>query len=649
MGDQPILLPAKFPVRLGRRVGLVLAAIVITMLCAGGTSLFLVTQIHQINTTAVQEHTHALAIDDIYARFHRVVFEIQHMQASGRFNRLDHVRDLQRELAQSIQAFGALRRYQETAADQAWEKSRLDDLSRIEAELGSLSDQVAAPNGQGRRLSPAELEQLLSILNRGGQTTQELDRYHHDHVVRLSQKSEELVGLSVMLYLSFLAIGGLLVFLASLIFHRRIATPLVRMAGATMAIADGRLGDRVPVTSRDEVGQLSYSFNVMADRLQEREGQLRLTHGLLEQKVRETQALYQIGTDILSLHELDAVLRLVVAKARELLNIEVAAICLASPGRDEMEVRSTHGPDEAFLAREGALHLKVVCPAGQRDCPTKCPVMRPEYVRAHLTSHLRRGNDLIGALCVSSREGRRFTAEEVELLGNLATQAAIAIENARLYEGTRGLATNEERERLAREMHDGLAQSISLLHLKLKQSQVLVSSGDSPRVAQALGEMMTITGSAYDEVRQSIFGLRTMVSGSLGLVPKLTELLHDFSARNGILVEIEASDDLPSRLSVASEAQLVRIIQEALTNVRKHAKASRAWVRLRRQNCSMKVIIEDDGRGWDPAAVPAQKSQHVGLEIMRERAESIGGTLEIETAPGKGTRVTATVPVETAA
>jgi signal transduction histidine kinase len=158
--------------------------------------------------------------------------------------------------------------------------------------------------------------------------------------------------------------------------------------------------------------------------------------------------------------------------------------------------------------------------------------------------------------------------------------------------------------------------------------------------------MTAISAHAYEEVRQSIFGLRTMVSRGLGLIPTLTEYLHEFSAQNGIGVELEVADGRPIHLSPASEVQLIRIIQEALTNVRKHAGAAHAWVRLHRQDPWVQVIIEDDGRGFDPATLASPDRLHFGLQTMRERAEGLGGKLEIDTAPGRGTRIVATLPGE---
>jgi len=267
-------------------------------------------------------------------------------------------------------------------------------------------------------------------------------------------------------------------------------------------------------------------------------------------------------------------------------------------------------------------------------------VIQPEYARAHISAPLRLGDDQMGVIHVTTREDREFTPDEAEVLAGLATQAAIAIERARLSDEVRSLAAVEERERLARAMHDGLAQALGLLHLKLHDA--LSRSADQPAVAEALREMVRITERAYDEVRQSIFGLRTFVSRGLGLVPTLTEYLHEFSAHSGMAVELESGDGLLGSIPPASEVQAVRIIQEALTNVRKHAGADRARVRLEKDGAWLRVTVEDDGVGWKRQV--SRDRLHFGLQTMRERAEGVGGRLEIEAAPGQGTRVVATLP-----
>ncbi len=193
-------------------------------------------------------------------------------------------------------------------------------------------------------------------------------------------------------------------------------------------------------------------------------------------------------------------------------------------------------------------------------------------------------------------------------------------------------------------MHDGLAQTLAYLRLKILGIEGLLRPEEGWEALEALKEMRKMTEDAYEDVRQAIFGLRTIVSRTLGLIPTLTEYLHEFSEQSEIPVELQVAEEGAARFSPAVEIQLIRIIQEALANVRKHAAAKRAWVRFEVEASQLKVTIEDDGCGLDPEQGRDHRGLHFGIQTMRERAEGIGGSLEIETAPGKGTKVMVRLP-----
>lgn len=209
-------------------------------------------------------------------------------------------------------------------------------------------------------------------------------------------------------------------------------------------------------------------------------------------------------------------------------------------------------------------------------------------------------------------------------------------------EALKGLATLEERERLAQELHDSLAQDLALLRLKVIELGEASRPADRP-AATILAEMRRIVDGAYEDVRQAIFGLRTSVTRGLGFVPSLTEYLHDFSQARKIPVELKISGAADVRFSPQVEIQLIRIIHEALTNVFKHAQATRCEVRIEQDGGFSRVSIEDNGRGFRPAEV-MRDGFHFGLQTMRKRAEGVGGSLAIDTAVGRGTTVTVRLP-----
>jgi nitrate/nitrite-specific signal transduction histidine kinase len=478
---------------------------------------------------------------------------------------------------------------------------------------------------------------LMSAVHEVPHLTAQLIDLHRARIVTLHESSEHMIEAIVILFAAFTTIGATLVVVVRFAARRGIALPIHRLANAAQSIAEGRLETRVSVRHANEIGLLSHSFNVMAAGLQEHDRALHLAQVALQEKVRELQALYRIGTEISRLQTLDRILQLVVDRARELLRCDAAALCIAErEGGGNLVPIATSGPPDAFRLDSGD---SKAAEAGHA-CAEFGLFIRPEYARGYVASALRLGQAQLGTIQVGTREERTFTADESAVLSGLATQAAIAVERTRLLQDVHTLAVLEERERLAREMHDSLAQILGLLHLKLKDA--LEHTSDTQAVAAALGEMVKIADGGYEEVRQSIFGLRNFVSRGLGLVPTLTEYLHEFSAQAGIAVALEIADQPLRPVSPATEVQAVRIIQEALANVRKHAKADQARVRLKGDDAWIEVRIEDNGVGWDHEKLPG--TFHFGLQTMRERAESLGGRLEIDTASGRGTRVTATLP-----
>jgi len=227
----------------------------------------------------------------------------------------------------------------------------------------------------------------------------------------------------------------------------------------------------------------------------------------------------------------------------------------------------------------------------------------------------------------------RRSAEELE--------AKVRDRTDELFEQVRRLAILEERDRLAREMHDSLGQVLGFVNLKTKVAEDLIARGRAPDAGEELAQMRSAVQDAYEEVRQAILSLRTTPHGQ-GLVSSLREYAGRLREQTGLDVRVESSDGLD--LAPAVEAQVIRIVQEALTNVRKHAGARGVTVRFARKGRDVLLTITDDGRGFDLIAVEAAKGMRFGLLTMRERAESIGGVLSIRSAPGQGTTVELRIP-----
>lgn len=204
-------------------------------------------------------------------------------------------------------------------------------------------------------------------------------------------------------------------------------------------------------------------------------------------------------------------------------------------------------------------------------------------------------------------------------------------------------AVVQERERLSRELHDGVAQLVAHLLLRLDTIKELVEA-DRPTDAQAeLERLHGVADEIYEDIGESITGLRTNVA-ERGLVQALQDYAEQFEERHGIPVTLDA-DDSADRLSALSAFQLFRLVQEALTNVRKHAAAREATVTLTSGGRDqLRVSIADDGRGFTPVE-GNRTARPLGLTSMRERVEALGGTLHVDSQLGSGTQVTVTIPI----
>ena len=263
--------------------------------------------------------------------------------------------------------------------------------------------------------------------------------------------------------------------------------------------------------------------------------------------------------------------------------------------------------------------------------------------RAFASVPLKSGDEVVGVMSVAARDAARLGDAEVRLLADLGNQIGLAVGNARYVEKLPALAALEERQRIARELHDSLAQTLGSLQMGLAAIRERLRRVPPPEAAKELKRLEGVARTAYAEVRQEIFGLRTMVSRELDLVPALTEYLTEINRQTGLQIDLRVLDQRATRLPLGFEVELIRIIQEALANVVKHARATRAQVTFDVEGGAARITVRDDGAGFDPEE--RRGRQAFGLETMRERAETVGGTFAITSARGSGTLVEVRLPL----
>lgn len=257
---------------------------------------------------------------------------------------------------------------------------------------------------------------------------------------------------------------------------------------------------------------------------------------------------------------------------------------------------------------------------------------------------LRHRGEIVGVLAVSARDSNAFANRaELRLLEGIGEQIVVAIENARLLSRVLDRAVLEERERIARDLHDGLAQVLGYINTQALAIKKHLAANRPEEVRELVDTMEEAARHVYGDIREEIMGLRVARDG---LVPSLRAYLSGYGRMTGVVPDVRITPAAASlRLSGATEIQLLRIIQEALSNVRKHAGREKATVSLELAGDALRIEVADDGCGFDPGRPARTGWPRFGLQTMRERADAVGGTFELSSSPGTGTSIVVHVPV----
>ena len=246
-----------------------------------------------------------------------------------------------------------------------------------------------------------------------------------------------------------------------------------------------------------------------------------------------------------------------------------------------------------------------------------------------------------GVLAVANvHGGPAFREADVQLLETFAAQAAVALEHLRLRRELDRLAVLEDRERIAKELHDGAIQALFAVGLGLQGTSMLARDPElAGRIQGAVEELDRV----IRDLRNYIFGLRPGILADRQLDQALRDLAEDFASKTGITTVVEVGSDVASELA-SQAANVIQLAREALSNVGRHSGAATCRVSLYRRDGAAVLEIDDDGRGFDPRAAQGKGN---GLPNLRDRAASLGGSLEIESAPeeGQGTTVRVTIPL----
>lgn len=398
-------------------------------------------------------------------------------------------------------------------------------------------------------------------------------------------------------------------------------------------------------------------LNELLDNLEEnvadRTARLAKTVKALERRLSEFEAVNAVVASMVKAVHPDEVLNTIAQQSAKVTGASSALVTLLSEDGRRQFIRATYGRGMApyigmELPVQDNLAGRVVL-TGQVQVsfdPPNDTRLNQELVRAGtwrtvVQAPLRTKERVLGALVVATHEPNGFDEQHARLLALFGNQAGIFLENARLHEKEREVAVLEERNRLARELHDSVTQMLFSLSLNLE-----AAAGLMKRKPEKAAELVTRSGElaseALAEMRALIFELRPAALQEKGLANALANHTNLFRRRHNIAVNLSLEGE--GRLDPDVEFCLYRVAQEALNNVAKHAKATEVSVSYSIRPDAAVLVVEDNGVGFDPSTAPG--GQSFGLIGMDERVAEQNGTLTVESHPGKGTRITARIPLQ---
>lgn len=381
---------------------------------------------------------------------------------------------------------------------------------------------------------------------------------------------------------------------------------------------------------------------------------------ILARKTAEnwTNALVNISRRIAELEHVDDILTYIVDNVHQLLRTNFVGVAIINQDRAALELKCFSGNGKARLVANNP--IPVTNPLVQRVMRSSTSYrslggeefeafqgvcfFTEETARAAAIVPLKLENTTIGVLWIARFDDSPFSETDLIWLESMADQVAIAIQHGLMTSQLQSLSIVEERGRIAREMHDGLAQVLGYLNLEVQTLGSLLSQGKTEKLQSELLQMRQAIQTAHADVRENILSLRTTLAQEQGLEAAVREYLSEFDIQTGIetTFSYQVEDELD--LSSVAEVQLVCILQEALTNVRKHAHANRVDVVIQRSRQrevdTIQMQIVDNGVGFSMAG----SKRNFGLQTMHERAEGVQGELVIRSDPGRGTTIECSLP-----
>lgn len=508
----------------------------------------------------------------------------------------------------------------------------------------------AAPTPGARSALAAEFDELapqfVSIIN------ELVLRMEHNYA-----RNTNILRSSQVALIALAVIGTILLLR---FFFVTVIRPLHDLHEGVQSMSEEDFDARVPVLSNDEFGELSDGFNRMAAHLQHvydtLEERVASKTRSLEQKNRELEILYDVVAFLREPADVDTLCKGFLERVQKAMGAVASSARLLDLDSRNLCMIVHDGLGEEFLDREEVLACgECVCgeaaQSGGRSLTldvlaANLDVTRDACARAGFrtvsATSITANKRSLGVFNLFYGHSQPISDTDRQLLETLGQQLGTAIENQRLHARERELAVSEERNLLARELHDSIAQGLAFLNLQVQMLERALAEHREKDVAATVEMLRRGIQESYEDVRELLVHFRTRVEMQ-DLDAAIASALRRLAEQTGVATDLDVQGD-GAPLDPEAETQVLYIVQEALSNVRKHAGAKAVSVGLRRGRDGLAVTVRDDGVGFVEDDESLDTEAHIGLHIMRERALRIGGQFAVRSSPGRGTEIRLQLP-----
>lgn len=535
-----------------------------------------------------------------------------------------------------------------------WDRDTRERIEAIEADWRQLREE-ALKVGQGQTIPVDFLPRVDHFVSRIDAFVSAIEKHLARWTAMLHTFQLAMMALAILSALALLYVG-----------HVVVLDPVARLQAGLRRIQEGAFDTRVNIHASDEIGALADGFNAMAENLQglyaSLEDKVREKTAALELRQQRLSALYEVAAMAARADNLETLSQGFAKQIRRIAHADAVAIRWSDEANERYVLLASDCLPQVMAEEEHCLH------AGDCHCGDTSDALRPGAIRVIPILDAgkvnqdrgRKGFDhcfkagyatlvsvplglhqrVLGEVDLFYRGQPEFNEEDRALFESLASHLAGAMESLRASALDREAAIASERQLLAQELHDSIAQSLAFLKIQMQLLRDAMSEADAPAIETTLNELDTGIKESYSDVRELLLHFRVRTDAE-DLEPALRETLSKFEHQTGQQGHLNIKGQgLPLPADV--QIQVLHIVQEALSNVRKHAQATQVWVDVQTAP-TWRVVVRDNGRGFDTQAGPPDDT-HVGMRIMQERAHRIGAKVGVTSGP-QGTIIELTLPV----